>query len=636
MVVADTLPKFILRNYERWGDEKVAMRKKEFGIWRAYTWEECHNLIKYFCLGLVSLGFGKKDRLAIVGESDPQWYWVEYAVQAAGGVSVGMFTESLPAEFKYVIDDCSARFVVARDQEQIDKILSVHDELPNLQQVIFWENSGLWNYTSPFLKSFDEVVSLGKSYEHLHTQTYEEMVAAGKGDDVAAICYTSGTSGALPKGVMIRHRNVIDTCKAWLFDTDLKELDNYFSVMAPAWIPEQLMGVTTFAVMGLTVNFAEAAETTQADMKEISPHLTGGTPRLWESVASQIQAWISDTNSLSRFLYHLLLPIGYKYSAIQDHDENPSLFWKLQYQLARLTIFRPIKDRMAFAHSKVYVSSGGKLSPDHFRFFRAFGIKLRSSYALTETGGASVWHRVDDVKPQSVGFPMSGVHLRISDGGEILLKGIGTFAGYWKNEQATAKTLRDGWVLTGDVGYTDEGCHLVVLDRLADFVELADGSRFAPALIESRLRFSPYVKEAIVIAGGNKQYVSVIINIDFETVSRWAEANKISYTTFADLSQKSAVSALIQKDIESINKELSPISKIRRFVNLHKEFDADEAELTRTRKIRRGYIESHYQNVIDVLYGDQEEIMIEADVKYRDGRVATIKTPIRVVTINVS
>ncbi|MDY6910941.1 MAG: AMP-binding protein [Chloroflexota bacterium] len=628
MLNDDTLPKIIQSNYRKYGDRRVALREKEFGIWKRYTWQDCYQNVKHFSLGLVSLGLQPKDKVAIIGDNGPQWLWAELATQAAGGIVVGIFTDCGSSEVQYMTEHSEARFIVARDQEQVDKFLSLKNELPNIEKVIYWDPKGLWDYDDPLMLSFDEVLNLGKDYEKRHSDAFEQNVNNGKGDDIGFLLYTSGTT-SLPKGAMISYNSAITYALNW-FIYNPPDMDSpYVSTIPPAWMAEQWHGVIIPMMSGASVNFPEAAATAESDQREMGPGFFAAPSRMWEVMARHIQAMIVDAGFGNRLMYNLGLSIGYKIADMEYEGKSPGLFWKVLRKLADWAVFRPLKDKHGLLKTKSTMQVGGFLSPTIFRFFRALDIKLVQGYGLTE-GGLVCIHREGDIKYETVGEPCAGVQIRLTDEGETMIKSAMVFNGYWKDTKSTSEKLENGWFHTGDAGTFDDDGHFTVIDRVDDLMELVGGQKFSPSFIESRLRFSPYVKDVMSVGGKDKPFLTCLIDIDFENVSRWAERRKLNYTTLVDLSQKSEVYELIRKDVEKLNKKLPEAAKVRRFVNLHKEFDADEAELTRTRKVRRAYMETRYQDLIDALYGEALELELEAEVKYRDGRMGTIKTVVKV------
>jgi len=624
----DTLPKLLKMNAAKYGDRKIAMRVKDRGIWQRFTWKDYYEKVKYFSLGLFSLGMKRGDKVSILGENKPEIFWAEIAVQAAGGAAVDIYTDCTPPEVKFFVKDSDSTFVVAHDQEQVDKLLQIKDDLPLVKKVIYWDPKGLWNYEDPLLIGFPEMIELGKEYERNHSSLFEESVDNGKGEEIAVICYTSGTTG-LPKGAMIRHKGLVAIAQAWRDVDHWSDQDRYVSFLHPAWITEQAVGVAGQLVSGMEVNFPEEPETVQENIREIGPTILFFAPRLWENINRMIQAKITDTSALRRWIYRLLLPIGYQAVQYRLARKKLSLLWRILYRIAHWGLFRTLRDRVGLSRIRCAYTAGSAVSPDILNYFQAIGVNIKQLYGGSEQGLVSI-HKDGEIKCETCGVPMPGVEVRLSSEGEILVKGENIFSGYYKNLEATREKIRDGWYYSGDFGYIDDDRHLVVIDRMEDLKELKGGRKFSPQFAEIRLRFCPYIKDALVIGGEDKDYVTAIINIDLDNVGRWAEVKRIPYTTFTDLSQKPEVIELIKKDIQQINKFLPEWSRLRKFVNLHKEFDADEAELTRTRKLRRTFVEGRYSDLIAALYGKDREYHVEASITYRDGRKGVIKTSIHI------
>jgi long-chain acyl-CoA synthetase len=623
----ETFPKLLFRNGQKWPG-LTAMRKKNFGVWKEYTWKECLEKVKYFSLGLTHLGLQRGDRVAIIGENEPEWFWAEFAAQAAGGAMVGIYTDMVPAEVKYIAGHSGAKLAVANDQEQVDKFMEVRKELPSLRKVIYWDPRGLRNYEDPFLLSFDEVVELGKRYEASHPQAFEENVAKGAGEDIAALYYTSGTTG-LPKAAMVSHRALISSGRVFLEYNPASHRENFFSYMPAAWIGEGMFITSSHLANGVILNFAEEPETIQEDLREIAPHVVSYGPRQWEDLARTIQVRMREAGFLNRFLYRIFLRLGYKRAELLEQNREPNFFWNILIALSDLLVFYPLRENFGMKKCQIATTGSAAMSIDTFRFWSALGIRLKQLYGSTEAGFVA-GHRSGEIRFETLGNISSVATVKISEAGEILVKGPALFSGYHKDPERTAQTLIDGWVRTGDAGFIDQRGHLVFLDRLADVSRLASGAEYAPQYIEGRLRFSPHIKDAMVLGGEKRNYLAVIIIIDFENVGKWAEDHRINYTTFADLSQKDELSRLIRADIDRLNRDLPEEMRIKKFVLLHKEFDPDEAELTRTRKLRRGFMEERYAPLVDAIYQGQSGVDVEALVKYRDGREGVVRTNIKI------
>ncbi len=626
----ETIPQIIKSNCANWGANN-AMSMKMFGIWRRYSWQEYYSYVKYFSLGMISLGLKRGDVACIIGDNEPQWFWAEFAVQAAGGIATGIYVDSVPSEVKYIAEHSDAKFAVVNDQEQTDKFLEIKPGLPLLEKIIYWDPKGLRNYEDPLLVSFNEVVERGKKYEKTHPGLFEANVDSGRGDDTAFIYYTSGTTG-LPKGAIITHHALITTARGFVNRYPLNEKDNLISNFPAAWVGDSFFATIPHLLTGAILNFPEEPETIAEDTREIGPNFVIYGPRQWEGLVSEIQVKMLDAYWLKRLAYKLFLPVGHKIADMKFEGNTPNLLWRILHFFAYLALFRPLKDRLGLSKVRFAVTGSSVLSLDTFRLIHAIGIELRQCYASTEAGLISS-HSKGEIKFESVGRPALGTSVRITREGELLVTSDCMFTGYHKNKEKTVITLIDGWCYTGDAVNLNEQGHLIFMDRLEHMGILKSGAKYAPQYIEGRLRFSPYIKDAMVIGGKDKDYVSAIVNIDFAMVGKWAERHRIPYTTFVDLSQKKEVADLVLQDLERVNSYLPEQSQVRKFVLLHKEFDPDEAELTRTRKLRREYMEQRYKDLIDALYNNKEKIDVQAPVTYRDGRKGVVTTSINIRNI---
>ncbi len=627
----DTLPKLLVRNGRQFGD-RVALREKEFGIWQEVTWAEYVEHVRLFSLGLISLGLQPGDKIAIIGDNRPEWLYAELAAQAAGAISMGIYQDSIASEVQYLADFCDARFLIVEDQEQVDKVLEVWDRLSKVERVIYYDPKGLRNYREPFLLYFPDVEEMGRVYARSHPGLFMENVRRTEPNHVAILSTTSGTTGK-PKLAMLTHRNLLSMARNLLAVDPMEPEDQFVSFLPLAWIGEQMMSVSSALWVGFTVNFPEEPETAQENIREIGPRVIFSPPRIWESMVSQVQVKIEDSTWLKRLVYNWAMPIGYAMADTRFEKREPSLTLRLKYRLADWLVFQPIKDKLGLRFVRRAYTGGAALGPDVFRFFHALGVNLKQIYGQTEISGISVVHRDGDIKFQTVGLPIPETEVRIAENGEILSRSPAVFIGYYKNPEATAETLKDGWLHSGDAGYFDEDGHLIVIDRAKDVMTLHDGTKFSPQFIENKLKFSPYIREAVVF-GGDRPFVSAMINIDFANVGKWAEKHQIPYTTYTDLAQKPEVYDLIRKDVERTNKDLPPAARIQRFLLLHKELDADDAELTRTRKVRRRFIAQRYENLVGALYSDRDSIAVETVITYQDGRTATIQTALRIETMD--
>ena len=633
----DTLPKNLIYNYDKYGDLKIAMRQKDMGIWRSYTWQQSYDQVRLLSMGLIKLDIQRGDKVCIIGDNDPQYYWAQLAIQACGCATVGIFTDSTPGEIQYVVDHSDARFVFAKDQEQCDKMLEIKDDIPKVVRVIYWEDKGLWNYEESWLISFNEVQALGRILGTEQPDLFKQSVNQGQGQDVAIFCYTSGTTG-LPKGAMITHNNLLAGSEGAIKADPRQDTAEYVSFLPPAWITENVLGLTVHLRSGVVVNFPEAPETVQENIREVAPQVIFYSPRLWESMVALVQVKMIETSWINRTLYKIFMPVGYKVADLRYEERKPlGLHLRFLNALGEFALFHPMRDKLGLTQVKSAYSSGAALNPDVIRFFRAIGVNIKQLYGSTEAQTHTL-HIGDEVKFETVGVPAPGMDIMISDNSEIWVSGGTVFQGYYKNPEATNKAIyidKQGqrWFCTGDAGYLDPDGHLVYLDRVKEMINLSSGDSYSPQFIEGQLKFSPYIRDVMTIGGEDKPYVSALINIDFDNVGRWAEKQGLTYTTFVDLSQKPEVYNLIGGDVGRVNHTLPQTARIQKYVLLHKEFDADEGELTRTRKLRRNLLSERYEAIINTMYRGGDTVQVKAAVQYRDGRQGVIKTALRIASM---
>ncbi len=636
MTEPQTILQYFLQRVEAYGDRKVALRQKELGIWREFTWQDSYEQVRAFALGLLELGMKRGDHVATIGDNDRQYLWAYLGLLAVGGVQVGLFTDATPEEAAYIIDHSDARFVLAQDQEQVDKMLEIRSQIPKVERVIFWDERGLWHYNDPWLISYDAVQEMGRALLEREPRRFEEEVAQGRADDLAILCYTSGTTGR-PKGAMLSHRNLIETVRVFNEVDKRYDTDNHVSLLPLGWIAEHALGVAPHCIHGVILNFPEEPETVRENVREIAPEGILYNSRLWDALVGMVQVRIAESTWINRKLYELFLPVGYQVADKTLVGEPVGLGLKLAYKLGDWAVFGPIRNQLGFTRLRAAYTAGAALSPDAMRFFHALGINLKQIYGSTEVTGGATIHRDGDIKFASVGPPAPGVKLRISEEGEILIGGPTVFQGYYKNPEATAEAILEDeegrWFRTGDAGYIDEDGHLIYLDRVKDMITLANGERFSPQFIEGRLKFSPYIRDVMAIGGPTRDYVTALVIIDFDNVSNWAEKQGIAYTTFADLSQKPQVYELVRAAVRTVNESLPPAGRVRRFVLMHKEFDADEAEMTRSRKLRRGFLYQRYGDIIEAMYRGDSHIHVRAPVRYQDGSEGFIETDLKIESL---
>jgi len=623
-MAADTFPKLLMERAKRYGSGKIAIREKDLGIWQSFTWQEYLEKVKYFSLGLISLGFEPGDKIAVIGDNKPEWVIAELAAQAACGYGVGIYQDSILKEIAHIINHSDAKFVVAEDQEQCDKILDMIEDLPNIKKVIYYDPKGMSKYGDEILAHFPDIIALGREYEKTHPGLFEKNVESTKEDDISWICTTSGTTG-LPKLAMLTHKNLISMASnLGKFDPKY-ETDNIVSFLPLPWVGEQMIAVASGLLFGMTVNFPESAESAQADLREIGPNVMFSPPRVWENLCASVQVKVMDASWLKRAIFNVSLPIGEKWSEYKFAKKTPPLYFTIIYYLAYYAVFKALKDRLGFSNIRSATTGGAALGPDTFKFFHALGISLKQIYGQTEIAGISCVHKDNDINPDTMGQPIPETEMKISETGEILSRSPAVFTGYYKQPEETAKTVIDGWLHSGDAGYLTPDGHIVVIDRIKDVMSLIDGVKFSPQFIENKLKFSPYVKEAVTV-GHNRDFIIAMISIDFGIVGNWAERHRINFTTYTDLSSKPEVIDLIQSEAEKVNKGLPENARIRRFVLLYKELDADDDELTRTGKVRRHYVEEKYAEIIEGMYSGSDSIKIDATIKFQDGKTSTIHT----------
>jgi long-chain acyl-CoA synthetase len=627
-----TLPQLLWEHARGEAAGRVALRYKDLGIWQEFTWRVYAAHVRAFGQGLAALGLRPGEKVAILSDNRPEWLYAEMGTLAAGGIAVGVYQDAVAREVGYIVDHSDATYVVAEDQEQLDKVLEVREQLPKVRRIITIDPKGMHRVRDPQVLRFPEVEERGRQWDAAHPGDFEALLEAGKPEDVANIVYTSGTT-ASPKGAMLSHRNFINMALTFAEVDPVRPEDQLFSYLPLPWIGEMAMAIATALVFGITVNFPEEVETTHDDGREIGPTILFGPPRLWEALTRQVQVKIMDTTPFKRAVYRAAMRWGYR-AADKRLGRRPlapldRVLETLSYVLAT----RAIRDDMAMLRIRHAYTGGAALGPDTFRFLRALGLNLKQLYGQTEIAGYSCVHRDDDVRFETVGRPVPGVDLRISPEGEILERSDSVFLGYYKDPQGTRAALDGGWLHTGDAGSLTEDGHLVVIDRLADVMRLADGTLFSPQFIENKLKFSPFIGEAVVV-GHERRFAAALVTIDMPVVGKWAEDRRLPYTTYTDLSQKPEVYALVAGEVQRANAALPAAARVRRFVLLHKELDADDGELTRTRKVRRRMIGERYGDLIEAMYGAKpDRVPVRATITYQDGTAAVVETAVRVAEV---
>ena len=630
-ITADlTIPKLFVRKAREYG-QRVAIREKEFGIWRPVTWAAYLENVRQFSLGLSALGLQRDDKVAMIGDNRPEGLFAEMGALCAGGVAVWLFQDALLDEVQYIVNHCDARFLVVEGQEEVDKALAIKERCPKLTRIIWDDPKGMRGYQDPALIRFTELQQLGRDLLAREAGRFEAMVGRGRGDDVCLLFYTSGTT-ARPKGALLTHTNMLKMGQNLMRVDPYQPSDDFVSFLPMAWIGEQMMSISCGLMAGFTLNFPEEPETVLANLREIAPHSIFSSARFYEQMVRTVQVKYLDASRVKRKAYEVALRIGNRLADCRLARRPAPWAWRVLGRLADQAVHRKLRDHLGLSRIRNAYSGGSALGPDYLRFFHAIGVNLKQIYGQTEIAGISVVHRSDDIKFDTVGKPIPETEVRIAPEGEILSRSASVFKGYYKDPQATTQALRDGWLHSGDTGFIDPDGHLVFFDRTKDVFTLSDGSRFSPMFLESRLKFSPYVKDAWVL-GHERPFAAAVICIDGGVVGKWAEDNHIAYTSYQELSQNPQVHALIRSEIRKANIQLPVAARVRRFLNLHKEFDADDEELTRTRKLRRAFLGERYQDLIQAIYAGAEQVGVGTTITYEDGRVAQVKADLCILEV---
>jgi len=629
----DTFPKLLLENARVRGN-RPAIREKDLGIWQAWTWGQVADEVRSFACGLEAMGFQRGDRLAIIGDNRPQLYWAMVAAQAAGGTPAPLYQDSVAQEMMFVLDHAECRFAMVEDQEQVDKLLEIKDNCHHLETVIYKDPRGLRHYYQPFLHAYTDVQEKGRTFDAENPDFYESRIAECSGGDLAIMLYTSGTTGQ-PKGVMLSYDNMVVTARNGIVREGLREDEEVVAYLPMAWVGDHLFSFAQCYVAGFCVSCPESTETVLHDMREIGPTYFFAPPSIFENILTTVMIRMEDAGWLKQKMFHHFMGVAKRVgSAILDGRPVP-FGDRLSYALGRLLIFGPLKDTLGMRRIRLAYTAGEAIGPDIFEFFRSLGINVKQLYGQTEAAVFVTIQPDGEVKPDTVGTPAIGVEVEITEGGEVMYRSPGVFMQYYKNDEATKETkTEDGWVHTGDAGFFDAEGHLRIIDRAKDVGKLNNGSMFAPKYIENKLKFFPFIKEAVAF-GHEKDYAAAFINIDLEAVGNWAERRHLAYSGYTDLASQTPVCDLIQDCVEKVNADLAEDphlagSQISRFLILHKELDADDGELTRTRKIRRGFIAERYDQLVEALYSDRSRCAIETEVKFEDGRTGTLKADLEI------
>ncbi|MGE0660751.1 MAG: AMP-binding protein [Reyranellaceae bacterium] len=621
-----TLPQLLARNVAGYPDAP-AMREKDRGIWITHSWAQYNRHVSDFANGLASLGFRRGDKTTVVGDNRPRLYWAQMAAQSLGGIAVPVFQDSIASELVYVLNHAEVAVIVAEDQEQVDKVLSLRDQLPSLRLVVYDDPRGMTDYDSDILKSFEEVEKLGREYAAANPNYLKDEIAKGRPTDVALFAYTSGTTGK-PKGAMLTHANLIGSAEGFIEVEELHRGDEWLSYLPMAWVGDAIFSLVLSTVVGITCNCPESPETVQRDLRELGPQIMLAPPRIWENMLTTINVKAADASPLKRRVFEYFRRLAEDVELARSEGREVPGGKRLMHWIGEWLVYGPVRDQLGLRRLRWAYTGGAPLGADTFRMFRGFGINLKQVYGSTETSALVAVQNDDEADPNTVGRPCKGIEIKIAENGELLIKSRGIFAGYYKQEEATRDAIDpDGWFHTGDAGFVDPRGHLVIIDRAKDVGKMADGTPFAPQFIENKLKFSPFIREAICF-GNQRPYVTAMIAIDLTTAGHWAEKRGLAYTSYMDLSLKPEMASLILGEIEKCNAGLPAETRIRRFLLLTKDFDADDAEITRTRKLRRAFIAEKYAPVIEAFYGGASGAELVSEVTYEDGRKATVRSDV--------
>jgi long-chain acyl-CoA synthetase len=596
---ADTLPHKFLVQVKKYGD-RIALREKDYGLWQEISWNEYCRHVRHFCLGMMELGLSRGDRICILAENEPKWLYADLGAQSAGAVSVGVYPTNPSKEAAYVIGHSESVLVVCGDQEQVDKVLEVKEELPFVRKIIVMDMKGLRHYRIPLIMPFDEVEELGRKREEQDPDIYYRTLDLLKSDDVAIMVYTSGTTGP-PKGAMITHRNVLDVTEAMGKVVPQGEDDEIVSYLPLCHVAERMLSVGLPLYSGSTVNFAESVDTVTLAMREVFPTFFFAVPRIWEKMMAGIIIKMKDASRIKQLTFRLCMPIGKRMAEAKLANGRISTLLRIKYALAYLAMLRHLKKELGLLRVKVALSGAAPIAPEVLKFHHSLGVEVLELYGMTEQTGVATSNLPGDIKLGTVGKPLPGVKVEIADDGEIMLQCSHIFAGYWKDPQATARTIRDGWLYTGDVGVLDTDGRLTITDRKKEIIITSGGKNIAPSEIENRLKCSPYINEAIVV-GDRRNYLTALIQIEYDNVAKWAQERGIAYTTFKSLAQNPDVYELIKQEVMEANKEFAQVETVKKFKLLEKELDHDDNELTATLKLRRSTICKKFGDIIEEMY----------------------------------
>ncbi len=618
--------------------EAAAIREKEYGIWQTTTWADLALMVEHMAAGLHQAGLQRGDHLVVVGSNRPRLYAGMLAAQALGAVPIPLYQDAVAAECVFPINNAEVRFALVEDQEQVDKLLEIREQCPQLGHIYFDDPRGLRNYDQPGLGWFDELIASGQAHLKVHPDLIREQVGLSKPDDVAAMFFTSGTTGN-PKGVVHTHRSLLDRAEAGAVFDKLTSGEDVLAYLPPAWIGQNIFSYAQWLCCGYVVNCPESFSTVSIDLKEIGPTYYFAPPRVFEGMLTSVMIRMEDVGSFKRKMFQYFMGIARQHGPARMDGKSLGLGASLLYQLGDWLVYGPLRNNLGMSRVRVAYTAGEAIGPDLFTFYRSIGVNLKQLYGSTETAVFVCLQPDHEARADTVGVPCQGVEIKVADNGEILVKSPGLLKEYYKNPAATAEVLTaDGWYHTSDAGFIDGHGHLKIIDRVKDVGRIKggdfDGSMFAPKYVENKLKFFPQIKE-VVAYGDGREKVCVMVNIDFDAVGNWAERRNLPYAGYTDLASKPEVYELIKECVEKVNADLAEDdllagSQISRFLVLHKELDADDGELTRTNKVRRGFIADKYQVLVDALYGGKHEQFIETQVKFEDGRTGSVSATLKI------
>ena len=631
--MAETTLARLLQKNARDLRDRPAIREKDRGIWQTWTWRQYHDEVRDVALGLAALGFKRGERLSVIGDNRPRLYWAQVAAQSLGGVPVPVYQDSIAKELAFVWNHAECSVIVAEDQEQVDKVLGLKDQLTALRLVIYDDPRGMLHYKHDWLRSYQSVQELGREFGAKHPGYFEAEIEKGQPEDVAIICYTSGTTGN-PKGVMLTNSNAIALAESFREADDVRPEDNALAYLPMAWAGDAAYTLFLSLVVGFCANCPESPETVQRDLRELGPTTVLAPPRIWENMLTAVQVKAADAPAFKRWIFETFRSAAERAEILRADGKPVPISLRLACMIGNVLVYTPIRDQLGLRRTKWALTGGAPLGPDTFRFFRSIGVNLKQVYGSTETTGLVSLQPSAEANPTTAGRPCPGIEVKIADRGEVLVRGPVIFKGYLKNEEATREVIdADGWFHTGDAGFVDPRGHLVIIDRAKDVGALQDGTPFAPQFIENKLKFSPFIREAVAF-GNDRAFVTAMIAIDLNTVGNWAERRGIPYTSYADLSQKPEVCGVIREEIRKGNETLPESTRIRRFLLLTKDLEADDAEMTRTRKVRRSFVAEKYAAVIDAFYSGGRAVELEAAITYEDGRQGVMKSRVQVEDVD--